>query len=114
MDDEKFPDNLDAGTFIYSRVLSRDIEHLRSYVTQFCTLCEETEKRVTQFIATHGLQMDTLSFLFKGTVMTNIYKILSGLNIFALLRVITARKRSLGQGNIFISVCHSVHEEVSV
>ena len=24
---------------------------------------------------------------------------------------ITARKRSLGQGNIFTSVCHSAHEE---
>ena len=25
------------------------------------------------------------------------------------VNIITARKRSLGQGNIFISVCHSVH-----
>ena len=28
--------------------------------------------------------------------------------------IFTARKRSLGQGNIFISVCHSVHGGVCV
>ena len=26
------------------------------------------------------------------------------------LRIITVRKRSLGQGNIFTPVCHSVHK----
>lgn len=52
--------------FCFSHVLARDIEHLRGYVSQFCSLCEETERRVTQFFSTHKLQMTTLSLLLRG------------------------------------------------
>ena len=47
-------------------MLSRDIDHLRGYVTQFCALCEETEKRVSQLITSQKLQINTLSFVVKG------------------------------------------------
>ena len=41
--------------------------------------------------------------------MLSVYRYLKRL-VRLVMNLVTARKRSLGQGNIFTPVCHSVHE----
>ena len=62
----------------------------------------------SQFIFYHASTVETFHFI----IINFFLQIISGglATIFSDL-TFTARKRSLGQGNIFAPVCHSVHRE---
>ena len=80
------------------------VRHFRGY--RFET--KHMSRKFKSAIATEmETQMRTLKFNINLTNPSCTY--LHSLLVFQKIVIFTARKRSLGQGNIFTPVCHSVH-----